>query len=166
MTKYLLLLAFLAVGLSAKEISNEHPPFKISFPDSAGWLPVKHNAVVDEVQMWTAENPDRGLSFRVMVINAPMPEAKPTFRENAEEWSRGMMESFSRKLSSRFAPLAGHEAYELVATLKGDEGELYCSNWMIEVGAVTYAFVVVADKEAKLTGPEATAFLKSLEIPK
>lgn len=93
-----------------------------------------------------------------------MPEAKPTFKENAEEWERGMMSRFTRKISGRFTKLSNRDAYELIATLKNVDTELFFSNWMIQVGDTTYGIVIVAQQKEKLTGEAATAFLKSLEI--
>jgi hypothetical protein len=165
-TKFVLPLVFFAVSVAAKEVSSETPRFKITFPDTTGWSSVQHQSHGAEVQIWAAENPSLSLAFRFVVMNAPMPEAKPTFKENAEEWARGLMERFSRKLSSRFTRLAERDAYELVASLKDGNEELFYSNWMIQVGDVTYNIMIVADDRSKLAGDTALAFLKSLEIPK
>jgi hypothetical protein len=166
MTKYLFLLIVLAVGLYAKEVSSEKPRFKIYFPDATGWSPVDCQSSGTEVQIWSAENHTLALVLNFTVVDAPMPEAKPTFKENAEEWSRGMMQRFSRKISSRFTTLAGWDACELVASLKNGDEELFFSNWMIQAGDVTYGVTIIAKDSPNLTGDVVLAFLKSLEIPK
>ena len=166
MIRFILLFVTLAIGLQAKVISNEKLRFKISFPESAGWSEVDHQTPSSEIQLWYAGNPSAGLGLNLQIIDAPMPEAKPTFQENAEEWGRGMMSRLSRKISARFTTLASHDAYELVASLKRGDIEVFYSNWMIQVGDVTYCVTIIAKDSSQLSGDVASAFLKSLEISK
>ena len=76
-----------------------------------------------------------------------------------------MMEHFTRKISSRFAKLAEHDAYELVATVEVENTAVfYYSIWMMPVGDLTYGVTILSDDRAKLVGDTAAAFLDSLEI--
>ncbi len=166
MNRYLILLVVFTLPLSAKEVSSEKLRFKIIFPDAAGWSPPDHQERGAEVQSWSVENQSAAQILNFTVIAAPMPEAKPTFKENAEEWAQGMMTRFSRKISSRFAKLAGRDAYELVASVKNAEGELFFSNWMMQVGETTYGVTIIVKDRSKLTNEAATSFLNSIEIKK
>ncbi|MFT3870511.1 MAG: hypothetical protein QM715_18840 [Nibricoccus sp.] len=163
--KYIIcvLLAF-TIGLQAKDVSSEKPKFKISFPDEAGWTaPVLHEGN-PAVRIWSAENQSVALVYIFTVIDAPMPEAKPTFRENAEEWARGLSENFTQKISFQIKKLADHDAAELVTSLKSENGELFYSNWMIQIEQITYGITIIAKEKSKLTGSESATFLKSLKL--
>ena len=165
MIRYLLLVAALALGLHAREISNARLRFKIAFPDAPGWSTVSHESNGAEEQSWTAESKAARLVLIFSTINAPAPETKPTFKEQAAAWEKGMMEHFTRKISSRFAKLAGHDAYELVATIEVENaGVFYYSIWMMPAGGLTYGVTILSDDRAKLVGDTATAFLDSLEL--
>ena len=165
MTRYLLLIAALTVGLHAREISNAKLRFKIAFPDAPGWSTVNRESQGTEAQSWSAESQAARLVLIFSAINNPPTEVKPAFKDQAAAWEKQMMPRFTRKISSRFAMLAGHEAYELVATIENEKmGVLYYSIWMMPVGKLTYGATILSDDRAKLTGETATAFLDSLEI--
>jgi hypothetical protein len=165
MTRYLLLVAALAVGLQAREISNAKLRFKIVFPDAPGWSTVTHKSQGIGSQSWTAESQAARLVLIFSTIDPLTPEVRPTFKEQAAAWEKGMMEHFTRKISSRFAKLAEHDAYELVATVEVENTAVfYYSIWMMPVGDLTYGVTILSDDRAKLVGDTAAAFLDSLEI--
>jgi len=165
MNRYLLVFAILAASLHAKEVSDNKLGFKIIFPDAPGWSPLEYRKS-NEVQSWSVGNQASAQMLSFMVIDAPMPNARPTFKKNAEEWGQGMMTRFSHKLSSQFTKLAGHDAYELVTSTKNGAVELYFSNWMLQAGDTTYGITIVAKDLSKLTDDTATTFLRSLQITK
>ncbi len=164
MTRYLFLFIALAVGLNAREIKNARFGFKVVFPDEPGWSTVAHKSPSPESQSWSAESEAARLVFIFTALATPESEAKSTFQERAAAWEKGMMTHFTRKISGRFARLAGHDAYELVAVVEDEQMKVYYSIWMMPVGKFTFGVTIMADNQAKLGGEAAGAFLDSIEI--
>jgi hypothetical protein len=163
-TRCLLLVAVLAVELHAREVKSVKLGFKIMFPDAPGWSTATHKAQELGSESWTAESEAARLVLIFTVIDTPASDTNPTFKQKAADWEKGMMTHFTRKISARFARLAGHDAYELVAALEDEQMKVYYSIWMMPVGKHTYGVTIMADNPVKLGGDTAAAFLDSLEI--
>lgn len=145
-------------------IESDKLRFSISFPDSDDWAAVEYKSLSPEISLWTSTNEELGTILQLIVIDAPMPGASPTFREGAVEWEHGMMGKLMTKISSRFASLSGREAYELVTTFSKDEETYFLSNWYVQDGQTSfYLTVTTVDRDA-LSAPAALEFLQSFAI--
>ena len=141
MKQYTLILAMIPFALHAREVSSEKLGLKITFPDAAGWTPLKHEQTEQngvEVQAWSSQNQASKQILSLLVFDGGMRDAKPVFKEFAEESGRVLKKKLTGRVSSRFSRLGGHVAYEIRGAAKSGAIEIYKSFWLVRIGNTQY----------------------------
>lgn len=167
MNKLLILIFTIFCSLAnATELKNEKLGYTVSFPTQGSFTNPKHTKIRDGVDLWKSESSELGQEFSFMVIDAPMPGGKTTFEQNAKEWEKGMLKSFTKKISSEFTTLGGEPAFHIITTIETPDIELYFSNWYIQNGQTTYTLTVASIDKENFKNEYSRAFLNSFRLSK
>ena len=86
LTAFLLLL--IAPLLQGAEISSDKHAFSAELPSASGWSKPFYQESQPHAHRlsWTARNEKEKEMIYVSIIDAPLPDKKPTFKEDALEW--------------------------------------------------------------------------------
>jgi len=100
----------------------------------------------------------------VSIVDAPLPDRKPTFRENALEWEKGVRESAKKITLAEFTTLGGREAYKITGTIINFGSEFFFVRWMSLSENATYQVSLVSEAAPDLGIGAFHDFLGSLVI--
>jgi hypothetical protein len=169
--KRALLAVFLTSALasaSAEVVTAPDYGFAATFPTHSDWTAVEHKKSEPHphVLTWSSKSQAKKQMIYVSIIDAPLPDRKSTFRENALEWERGVRANSKKITLTEFTTLGGREAYKIVGTVLNFGSEFFFVRWMSLSGDVTYQVSFVSEAPLDLERGVFHDFLESLTLQK
>lgn len=113
---------------------------------------------------WTAKNEGNMEMIYVSIIDAPLSDKKPTFKEDALEWEKYILKRLTKKISSSFTTLGGVESYRVVGKTMNYGSEYYVVQWMSNLGQTTYQISLISGMEPNLETGIFHDFITSVKI--
>ncbi|MBL9186239.1 MAG: hypothetical protein JNK23_02055 [Opitutaceae bacterium] len=170
MKRALLIVLSVSALLSARAEVVTAPAYGLAatFPTHSDWTPVEHKKGEphSHVLTWSAKSQAKKQMIYLSIIDAPLPDRKPTFRENALEWERGVRTSSKEITQTEFTTLGGREAYKIVGKVLNFGSEFFFVRWMSLSGDVTYQVSIVSEKPVDLERGVFHDFIESLTLQK
>ena len=170
MKRALLTVLSVSALLSASAEVVTAPVYGLSatFPIHADWTPVEHkkSGPHQHVLTWSAKSQAKKQMIYLSIIDAPLPDRKPTFRENALEWEREVRTSSKEITQTEFTILGGREAYKVVGKVLNFGSEYFFVRWMSLSGDVTYQVSIVSERPVDLERGVFHEFVESLTLQK
>lgn len=153
--------------LSAGEVSSPDFGFSVEFPGGEGFTALEKVADSPKTVSWRSACPAQGLAFVVLATQEPLPNARPTFKENTEEWERrNLSEEGMTIVESSFVQVDGHDARHVVLRIRRASEEMFVSNWMIDGKDTVYFVIIAGPRKEDLTSDRARRFLGSIHFPR
>jgi len=151
--------------------------FSATFPSATGWSSPQHPTFnAPQILSWSAKNDDKREMIHVAIIDVPLPDKKPTFKERALEWEKSVLFDATKRISSLFTKLGGIDSYQVtgksissvqvIGTLMHEDREYFFCRWMSQIGDVTYQIAIFTEKEPNLKSGIFHDFIQSIKIQK